>query len=152
MSSRLASKPQPPPPPAIPSSTDPPPPGPTAAEKRPSLAAQIYQNIAALHKVQRLHVKMAALDGGDVATSPSKRGLNLPPLPEPATGAEDDEVDEPDEAREARRIEVERRRRLPSDPRATRPRWPEVSTEQAMQGMQLSVGTLLAHAGFEGPF
>jgi len=148
-SSRLASRPQPPPPPAIPSSTDPPQAGPTAADEHPTLAAQVYQNIAALHKIQSLHAKMAVLDGGDAATSPSKRGVDLPPLLEPAA-ATDDEVEEPDGVREARRIKVERRRRLPSDLRAPRTRRPEVSTAQAMESMKLSVGTLLAHAGFEG--
>lgn len=60
--------------------------------------------------------------------------------------------DEPDTVREARRLEAERRRRLPVDPSALLAGRPEVSTVQAMESLQLFAGTMLAHAGFEGAF
>jgi transcriptional activator SPT7 len=150
-SSELSSKPQPPPPPAIPSSTDPPLLATLVNQPPPSLSAQVYQNIASLQKVQRIHSQLAALDANDPTLSPSKRAAELPPtLPYPSTEGGDEDEEEPDEVREAKRVERESRRRLPANPKARVPRRPETSSSQALEGLKLVSGTMLAHAGFEG--
>lgn len=125
-----------------------------------SLPALIDHNIHSLHKIRRAHTKLSNLQKDpDPDASPSKPYLGLNDSSERGEGKRDpmEEDEEETEAggllkREADRLEREASRRIHVGGGGRVLRRPEISSREALEGMKLLTGTMLAHVGFECKF
>lgn len=108
----------------------------------------IHANIASLQSLRRTQRKLAAL----YPTSPPLAFTPLADRVRREEPLEADDIDMTDAEFERRRVQIERKRRRPAESAdgRGRPKRPEVSSSEAVDGLKFAAGTMLAHVGFSG--